>query len=222
VLRFILIPIACGLVGCFDNITTEFPAELVPLEENLAEFPESKDGDPYPQGLGLHDELGSRYHIVHAKGYVHAPILDVYDALRLPEVTVDSAKVDKWKAVYANDGAEECSDLPPEIEYCHRIDNEVDDIISVKFHVVWRFGAVDRGKDDSPRAVLGRWQKTWGSEVIEWLEGSVYAYPVKGDESVTAIEIIEHLDAFQGSRGNAIDFVNDYYDGIVDMTEAAP
>lgn len=221
-LRFTFLLLPLGLAGCFDNISTEFPAELLPLEENEAEFPEGTEEDPFPEKLSLFDDLGSGFHRVHARGYIHASVDDVYTAMRLPEVTVDEAKVDKWKLVNGSDGVPECEELPAPIKYCYLLENEVDSIISVEFHVVWRFGTVPPQEDGDVTRRRGRWKKVWGSEVIELLDGSIDVYPVEGEDKVTAVEIIEHLDAFQNSRGNAIDFVNDYFDGIVDAANPEP
>lgn len=207
------------LPGCFGNQTDAFPADLAPLEMNAAEAPQPKDGDMYPEKISLFDVAGPDFHIVHGRGYVKAPMADVYDALRTPEAAADRRKVDTWEVVTDPVEAEECADLPAGIKHCFRIDNVVEDLITVKFHVTWRFGDV---KDEDGEVVghLGRWQKTWGSEVIELLEGSVEIKAV--EEGVTEVALIEHLDAFAGSRDNAISFVKDYYANILALSHNEP
>ncbi|MCA9601318.1 MAG: hypothetical protein R3A78_16730 [Polyangiales bacterium] len=215
-----LLPLLAVLAaGCFDNISTDFPVDMTPLEENIAEFPAPKDGDPTPETLSIVDLPTRDFYLVHSRGYVKASLEDTYAAMRLPDNTVHKSEVDKWKVSTAEDGAEECEDLPAAIEFCHRLENTVNDLITVEFNVVWRFATSKRSKGGDRLEVIGRWQKTWGNEVLELLEGSILIRPHEGaseDEPVTEIEIIEHLRAFAGEKEHSVDFVESYYDAIVD------
>ena len=141
------------------------------------------------------------------------------DALRTPEAVADRRKVDSWTVVSDAEELDECADLPAGIKHCFRIDNLVEDLITVKFHVTWRFGDV-QGEDGKAAGHLGRWQKTWGSEVIELLEGSVELTAVTDD--VTEVAIIEHLNAFAGSRDNALSYVKDYYANVLALSHNEP
>ncbi|MCA9581857.1 MAG: hypothetical protein KC416_08680, partial [Myxococcales bacterium] len=165
----LVVPILCS--GCFDNISSEFPPELEPLEEeNRAALP---SGEDFPEELSLSGKETDDYYSVHARGYVQAPIDKVYEAASTPLATVDRREVDKWTIEGTDEGNQYCVDLPQQIKKCHVIQNQVDDIITVEFDVAWRFGGEIRDEDEALERAHGRWQKVWGSEVLELLEGSI-------------------------------------------------
>ncbi len=79
------------LAGCFGGRTVEFPDGLEPLGPNQAEWPED-EAEELRFTLGSTDD----YDWVHALGFVHAPIEEVYAALLDPAVDVDRREVDDW------------------------------------------------------------------------------------------------------------------------------
>ena len=87
-------------------------------------------------------------------------------------------------------------DVEEGYDYSYRIHNVVRDIVTLEFDVTWRQGAVE-GTVEAPTRVGIRYQKTAGSDYIDLLRGSIVLTAV-GDE-VTAVEMIEHLQAAAGA-----------------------
>jgi len=198
--RFLVVSTATlWLVGCFGTEKTLFPPGLDPLEEeNSAEFPVGSAEDPYPETLDLVSGIGYGYHFGHARGYVHAPIQAVRAALLEPEVVVNRRKVDRWRVT---------DFVEPDYEQSYQIRGEVDDLISIWYHLTFRFGTGEDG------AFLARWQKTDGTTVIKINEGSVIAREV--EEDVTSLEIIQHLEALRDSEENIRSYLPDLFASVV-------
>ncbi len=190
--------------GCFGNESSDFPAGLEPLEEeHKADDPAPTDTDPYPEVLSMTDGEVDAYHWVHATTFVKAPLARVYDAIRTPDININRRAVDAWNVKE--------TDVEPDYEFSHQIYARVDDIITVEYEVVWRFGSM-QDEDGELSGVRARWQKVWGSEVIGLLRGSVELEPV--DDNTTRLQVIEHLDALQGRGDNARNYVTDFVNEV--------
>jgi len=201
---------AALMLGCFGNETTAFPEGLEPLEEATVELPDPVDGQPYPEELRTATGSLPMYGWVHARGYVHAPLADVFAAMRTPEACVDRNQVDRWTVT---------PDVEPEYDYSFRIHNEVDDIITVEFDITWRLGRVE-GTEAAPTLVAGTWQKTWGTTFISLLRGSIVGRRVTDD--VSEVEIVEHIRAATGGVDPAEAYVRDLYANIVALSHGEP
>ncbi len=175
------------LVGCNRDVKTPFPAGLEPLEANRASFP---DGEGYPEALSCREgedeeeDIGT-YTWVHCKGYVNAPIDDVYAAYQTPRVVADRRAIDDLSVEW---------DVEPEYDVSFLLHNTVDAAITVEFDVTWRHGDVD-GDPEVVEELGTRWQKTYGSEVIDLLRGSIRTTRVDADN--TALEIVFHQRSLQ-------------------------
>ena len=85
--------LAAWAAGACRNREVAFPVGLEPLETNTAPWPQGSANDPYPEELsmvsGEDDWLWA-----HARGYVKAPLLTTWEALRDLDVDVDRRRSD--------------------------------------------------------------------------------------------------------------------------------
>lgn len=194
------------LLGCFGEEDTPFPPGLEPLEENTAPAPEPADGDQYPEQLvmvPLFAPISPRTHSVHARGYVRAPIVDVWEALRNPDVGADRRTFSSWTTDY---------DVEPGYDYSYVIHSVIENVIVVRYDVTWRHGVAE-GTLDAPTLVAARFQKTAGSTVIGDLEGSIVLTEI--EPGVTEIAIIEYLRALASDHANIEAFLRDMFAELV-------
>ena len=203
---FILLFWGFCATGCFSEVETPFPPGLEPLEENTAAAPEARPGEPYPEELVMVRAFAPylpRTHAVHARGYVQAPIVDVWTALRHPDVGADRRTFSEWSTT---------QDVEPEYDYSYVIHSVIDNVIIVEYDVSWRHGVVE-GTVDAPLLVSARWQKTSGSSAISDLQGSVLLREV--EPGVTEVAVIEYLRAIASDHGNIEAFLNDMFRELV-------
>ncbi|MGI5865120.1 MAG: hypothetical protein ACOX6T_24120 [Myxococcales bacterium] len=187
-----------------------FPDELQPVGANQAQPPAPEPDEPYPERLELVTGSGRGFKWINARGYVHAPIAAVWQALQDPEVVIDRRKVASWKVQKG---------VIPGAEASFRINNTVRDIITVEFETTWRLG-VARGTRDAPEAVAAVYRKTGGTHVIRRMEGSIIARKVS--DSVTEIELVEHLDALMRATESGASYNRDVFASIVARAKGAP
>ncbi|MBN2800891.1 MAG: hypothetical protein JXX28_17270 [Deltaproteobacteria bacterium] len=196
--------VALGLTGCVADRQVVFPEGLEPLEENLAAWP--------PVGMdGLAWATGTEggYDWAHGRGWVDAPIDEVYAALLLPPVDVDRRKVDAW----------ELTDEPGPYAHAYLLHNTVHDVITVEFDVSWRHGA-GKGSEERPAAVASRFQKTDGSPVISLLEGSILI--TEEGPALTSVELVEHLASLSSDTGTIQDYLGDLYADVLATVRGEP
>lgn len=196
--------------GCNQDIKTPFPEGLTPLEANKASWPGSTSSGSLSFATGTAEDADvGEYTWMHARGYVQAPIEDVYEALRTPRVNVDRRKVNDFSVDW---------DVEPEYTYSYRIANTVEDIITVEYDVNWRHGEIDLD-EDVDFEVGSRWQKTFGSEVIELMRGSVHTLEI--DSNTTALELVLHQKSLQDDEPLVRGYLSDFYDDIQATTSGA-
>lgn len=199
--------VAALLGGCFGEDETPFPPGLEPLEEeHLAPAPEPRDGEDYPEELVLvqaQAELIPRTPAVHARGFIRAPIADVWEALRDPDVGADRRTFASWTVTRG---------IEPEYDFSYVIHSVIQNVITVEYDVTWRHGVVE-GTIEEPTLVAARFQKTAGSTVIMDLRGSVVLYA--REDGVTEVEIIEYLQAIASDHGNIEGFLRDMFAELV-------
>ncbi|QQR88906.1 MAG: hypothetical protein IPJ88_11830 [Myxococcales bacterium] len=201
------------LAGCDENVLSEFPVGLEPLEENLAGVPAELDGDPFPETLNMISGSKDGYDWVHARGFVHAPVAEVYAALSTPLASVDRREVDRWEIV----------EEQPESElydFVYTVKNTKNALITVHYDVQWRHGVVERTDDGEPDITATRYQKIWGTSYIDLLEGSVLAYG--RDETLTELEFVHHLDATRAGVSQIKSFIGDYYADVLAIVRDTP
>ena len=204
----------CSLLlsGCNQDVKTPFPEGLEPLESNRASWP---SGSGYPEELSCvsgsaeEADLGE-YTWVHCKTYVNHPIEEVFEAYKMPRVVTDRRAVDE--AIYT-------WDVEPEYEVSYKVSNTVNDVVTVEFDNVWRHGDVD-GYEDEFTEAGSRWQKTFGSEIIELLRGSILTTEI--DEENTGLEIVLHQKTLQEDEPYMMQYLRDLQADILAATDGDP
>jgi hypothetical protein len=173
----------CGAVaGCFGNSTTEFPPGLEPLEDSTA---------PHASGEVLEQVDGrsadDEHWFVHGRGTVLAPTGAVWQVLKDPG---------RMSAACAVDGVSWTFGLEPQYEYGFQLEYFKDEVIDVRWNEWWRYGTI-RGEPAAPEYAIVRYQKVYGSDFIELIEGSIVVVP-GADPDTTELQFVEHLDAIAG------------------------
>lgn len=191
--------------SCGGNSITEFPPGLEPLEDNLA-------GAPAGGGERVEVLAYREYGIdrVHARGYIHAPAEAVWAAVKDPEVVVNREDTDVQEVEVG---------VEPEYEHSLSIRYEVHDLITVEWEERWRYGVV-AGEPDGLELAMVRYQKVWGSDFIDLLEGSILIMAV--DDALTEVQFIEHLDALGGGTGEMVGSVERRFERMVAHAHGRP
>jgi hypothetical protein len=171
-----------ALTGCFDDIATEFPDGLEPLEPN--EAPESSVPE---QSLAIVEGDSDEYLWVHGRGYVFASPGKTWAAAKDSAVMVHVCATDEQQV---ETGVED-------YEYSFKVHYVVEALVTVEWDEVWRFGAVD-GPPTDPQLAMVRYQKTYGSDAISLLEGSVQ-FLATANPDVTEVQFVEHVESFGGT-----------------------
>lgn len=181
---------ACGSIvaaGCQDNVSTEFPEGLEPLEEN---------GTPAPPGGPSSEELvlvssDGEHKRVHGRGFIQASPAAVWAASKDPERVAADCDTTRHMATVG---------VEPEYEYGFQMHYEVDDILNVAWDELWRYGTIE-GVASAPTFAIIRYQKVFGSDFITTLEGSAIFLATDVPER-TELEFVEHLTALGGNVDN--------------------
>jgi len=181
--RLTWLGIALLLSGCLGSEATEFPPGLEPLEDNLVEAPMGSIDDPYPEGWVLEGFDRGPYDTVHARGYMSAPVAEIWQAFRNPDVGADRRTAAEWRSEALEEEAYES----------FVVHSVVHDIVTVEWSTTWRLGLV-AGTEAEPDAVAIRWQKTEGASILRLIEGSL-VLRAAGDGSVTEIDLIYNVNA---------------------------
>jgi hypothetical protein len=180
--RLLVACAAAASPGCFDDVATTFPPGLEPLEANEAPRPDDVSR------LSIVDGEDESYMWSHGRGLVPRPPGEVWAAAKDAGVMVH---------VCASDEQTVKTGVDPDHEYSFEVHYVVDTIVTVEWDEVWRFGTVE-GTPADPELAMVRYQKTFGSDAIELLEGSVQILATD-DPDVTEVQFVEHVDAFGGS-----------------------
>lgn len=195
------------LFACFGHRETEFPSGLEPFTDNVAVFPDAVSGE-LPEDVDIQLGNGDAWDWANARGYVRAPLSDVWAAVKNPDVGVDRRAVTDWTVTF---------DVEPEYDVSYDVHERVVDIVTVEYDLTWREGLVPSGRDD---LVVARWQKTDGTSLISVLEGSVVLTPV--EDGVTGVEIVEHLGTPQDDRDRLEAFFLDLFASIAAASHGDP
>jgi len=199
-MRFILLPLL--VVGCFRDIETVFPPGLEPLGEMRVE--NNNTGDSYLEELqlvaGIDEDIW-----VHARGYIHSDVPTVWSALQAEEVFVDRRAVSAYSVEWNTE---------PEYEVSFTVSQTVEDIITVSYDVAYRHGRVgEMNSEDEPEIVSIRFQKVFGTEIIEKMEGSIVLRTV--DDGITEFLFQEHMMTPLPDTSDLESYVQDMYSEIL-------
>jgi hypothetical protein len=185
------------LAGCKPgNDADVFPLSVgfQPLEPlvavDLAAWPVATATEPRPQGLGPIVAVSTFSHYgSHARGYLHAPLAKVYEALKDPAASY----IHNDNGAPSIEGDPVLGVEPFPVSFRVRYINGTP-VGPVRFDVTYRAGPLE-GTEAAPVAIGQRYQKTWGVESIAVLTGSLFARAVDGAPDVTAVEMIAWLAA---------------------------
>jgi hypothetical protein len=215
-----MLALSMGLLGCFGNSATMFPAGLEPWEPmNMATPPAAQPGDPYPEQITFYrtswrDPATMRsVPSVHARAFIRAPLAAVWPAIHDPQTGRDPVSSHGFRVV---EWATE-----PMYAFSYKTYVLVHNVIELEWNVNWRHGVVE-GTLDAPRVVSARWQKTWGSDAIRALEGSLVARVAPNDPNVTALEYQYHLDSVASGHDTIEGYLRVIYGRTRDRAHGVP
>jgi hypothetical protein len=206
-----------------------------------ASWPAPLPGDPYPEALGdvvrgqtaCHpDPFGPpRWNIppiavalqpqiqcdgpdwAHGRGYVHAPLATVYQALHDPAASRIHSPGDHWTPTLG---------VEPGYPISFRIRYHTTPLgVTVDWDLTYRGGPLE-GTDAVPTVVGLRYQKTWGSDYIKVESGSLVAAAVDGAPDVTSVELVAWLDAATQGPNDVAGTVTDLFGDLVGVVHALP
>jgi hypothetical protein len=204
------------VAGCQKNVTDPLPVEVgfQPLEPVTdAAWPEGQAGDPYPETLGTVVYGSTPDHdFAHARGYVHAPLVSVYQALHDPAAGRIHNPSGEWHPTVG---------VEPEFPISYRIRYVEEPLptLIVEWDVTYRGGPLE-GTDAAPAVVGFRFQKTWGNDHIRVQAGSIVATEV--DVGVTSVEMVGWLDADTQGPSDVAGTVRDLYGNLLGVLAAPP
>lgn len=188
------------LGGCWGNEPSAFPPGLEPLDDSPVALPGTAE-DPFPEALVLEGVDGPRYDTIYARGYLRAPLAEVWAAFRDPAVGTDRRSADEWDVEPLDDPAYDDS----YVIHCTAFE-----IVTVDWWTTWRHGVV-AGTAEAPELVAIRWQKTDGSTILRLIEGSIVLRPAD-DGSVTELELVYRVDALASGVDDYSRYVNDVFE----------
>jgi len=208
--------------GCGHNQVEDFPLSVgfQPLElvDASALPPAPVGADLHPQGLGAIIAPAEPGHFTsHARGYVHASLAKVYQALHDPA----SSYLHNDGGSTRLDGAP-VMDVEPSFPVSFRVrySNPVGPV-DVKFDVTYRAGPL-QGTDAAPVVIGQRYQKTWGTSNIRIMSGSLVATAVAGAPDVTEVEMVAWLDATTQHQSDCDGTLRDLFGDLVAVAAALP
>jgi hypothetical protein len=197
------------LGGCFGNSTTEFPAGLEPLEDNAAP---TQQGGAFSETLTMQIEPFTTYNSVHGRGYLLVAPTIAWARSKNPDVMEQGCAVTRHMATVG---------VEPAYEYGFKEHYEVDNIITVAWDELWRFGTIE-GTPEAPTRAMVRYQKVAGTDFIKILEGSVQYYGVPDQPDVTMVEYIEHVNARSSGTSDTMASMQERFDATVAAVHDAP
>jgi hypothetical protein len=222
-LRSLILPATSAallLAGCNPTRHNDFPLELgfQPVEPVtvLAQWPAPTGTDPHPEGLGPVVAVPESGHYAsHARGYLHAPLAKVYEALHDPAASY----------IHNSDGGTRLSgtwmDVEPfPVSFKLRYANSTP-IGQVEFEVTYRAGPLE-GTDAAPVVIGERYQKTWGTTHIQVMAGSLVATAVDGAPDVTSVEMVAWLRADTQYQSDCDGTVRDLFGDLAAKLASMP
>ncbi|MEL6349667.1 MAG: hypothetical protein AAFV53_41570 [Myxococcota bacterium] len=166
-------------MGCAGTAPVSFPPGLAPLDqENEARWPADA-----AQAIDTEAGEADDFTWAHARGYVHAPIADVYTCLQDDRINVDRREVARWSRV---------DDVEDGYEHSYRLDIEVENIINLSFSDTWRHGSTRDEETDEILLTISASQLTEGNPYMRAIRGSIVAEVHA--PGVTSLDIVQQQD----------------------------
>jgi len=168
--------------SCAASAHQTLPAWSEPLDAvNEAADPAPVPGDPNPEELNSVTGQNSNYAWGHSRGWIHAPIADVWVAMRNVDVIIDRRTVAQWAVTKQN--------VDPTATYSFIVHNVIDNVLTVELDTEWREGAIE-GTTTAPQEVAIRNEMISTSIFISLLIDTVRL--VEHTDSLTEIQIERH------------------------------
>lgn len=193
--------LALALAGCFGSEATEFPPGLEPLEDNTVP---AQQGGAYTETIAYADGEAPNWLWVHGRGYVLAPPAAVWATLQDGELMAAACSTTRHSI---EEGVE------PDYEYSFRISYVVEEIITIEWDELWRYGTIE-GTPTAPELAMIRYQKVYGSELIQRIAGSIQVLATD-DPDVTELQLVEHLNAAGGGVADIRGSMQHRFDAVV-------
>ena len=211
-----LLPLVLCLVsGCWSDETLIFPPGLEPVAEvNEASFPAPQEGDAFPEELvvvrTIARDAARMPPCVHARGYVHAPLTVVWEALRNPDVSADRRSFASYTVM---------RDVEPDYDFSYAVVATINNIITFSYTTTFRHGVVE-GSVTAPQAVAEVWSKTEGSSIISELRGSIVARAVTPE--VTSLEMIQFSRTPMSNHADNEAYLRQVYSDVLALSQGLP
>ncbi len=199
-----------GAASCGGDESTGFAPGLTALEPSRATRPVMPGAQRCPEAVNVVTGDTPEYEWAHARGCVHVPAARVWAALQDADVMVDRRRVSTFTT---------SRDVEPAYALSYRVRHVVRDIITLEFDHTWR-GAINQGTAQSPRELTLAYQKTWGSNFITILRGSVVARPI--DPDTTEVELVRHIKSAGAGRAEAAQYLRDAFASLVERAHDRP
>jgi hypothetical protein len=198
---------AFALTGCFGNNATPFPDGLEPWEEpNAAVRAPATASDPCPETLTFANRRwidpasGRNVLSVHARACIQAPVATVFQAARDPQTGRDPTTTQAFRVVgYDTETAYRWS-------YQTHVTANTTFAVTPEFDLMWRHDVVE-GTEQQPLVTATRWQKTFGSELLEVIEGSLVLGQAVEGADFTEVQYQYHLAAPTSNHQTVQDYL---------------
>ncbi len=219
-----LLAVAGSLAGCGKNVADGFPLEVgfQPLESvaTSVTFPPAAGNETYPQEINVVAGPQSGHYTSYGKGYLHASLAQVYQALHDPAASYihNYNNAPRLDDVPGNPFMNE-EPFPVSFRVRYASPTGIPGYGDAKFDVTYRAGPLD-GTDAAPVKIGERYQKTWGIQNIEVMSGSLVASEVA--PGVTAVEMVAWLKATTQDQSDCDGTVRDLYGDIVAKLATMP
>lgn len=201
---------AAAMLGCQEDVVTQFPDGLTPIEANTATPPAATPTDEFPEVRSVltgTDDAGSW---LHCYAYVHAPIALVWTAFKDPAVVTDRRNITSYTTAL---------DVEAEYDVSYRVRLHIEDVVTIEFDLTWRESAVE-GTVDAPTRVVVAYQKTWGSSFVRRMAGTIELLQITPD--VTQISWVQRLDATRTGPADMLSWNADQYANVLHSVRGEP
>lgn len=212
--RPLALAVVIALAGCgrgCGNTSTPFDpaAGYEPLEPCTAAFPAPAGGDPHPETLNTTQGSAAAWHWSHGAAYLHAPLTDVWAALKDPAVSRIHGP--DWSLTGA---------VEPEYPLSFTIRYEDGpSYFRVHWTIAYRGGPL-LGTLEAPQELGFRYQRIEGTVNVAVQDGSLVASDA-GD-GVTALQLVCHLDAYGQGPDDVRGTVQDWFDDLKAKVHGQP
>ncbi len=188
--------------ACSSDVGTGFPPGLAPIEDVGTLPPAGTAADPHPETLALDKGQDDDSNWVHAAGYVHASVKDVYAALATPDVVADRHNVTSYGSTMTVE----------DYEVSFRLHYKIDNIVTVEFDLTFREGRVT-GSADAPTAASVVYAKTYGSNLVKMMRGSIEVTGI--DDHTSELRFAQRMVATQTNEDNIAKWTESVFASVV-------